>query len=547
MARTTDEKGPQIGAVEEAGLTETHSKDAPANQPETDTATAALHGPRLWGLVAVLYLGLYLLALELTMLSTVLPTLTEEFHTVADISWYETACVFIPLVGKFYEQLPVKPVYLAFMLIFEAGLVVCATARSSGAFVAGRAVTGLGSAGQLSGTMLMMGVAVPARFRPVVTAVAISMISVGSMTGPVIAGVLTARAGWRWCFWMLLPMGAIVIFVLALTHLPEHDRKPPLRAALRDLPARVDPLGFLQLAGAVTMLLLALSWGGGRATPWSSPTIAGLLAGGAALLALFGLWVRRRGDDGDALIPPSCLARRSVSVGGLVAALQGGASQAVPFYLPLWFQAVRGDGPGASAVHLLPSLVAMTVAVVAFGALVRRTRYVPPWAVAGSALSCVGAGLLTTLKPSASVGSWVGYQVLTSIGRGISFQAPITSVQEFVPVEHSAMSMSVISLCLQLGLAVSVSASQTIFANQLPVLMHEYAPSVNITMVQEAGAPKARHVVSAEDLPGFLKAYNQAVTEMFYFPTAACALAAILSLALEWKELRSDDKERKTG
>lgn len=109
------------------------------------------------------------------------------------------SCVFIPLVGKFYEKLPVKLVYLSFMLIFEAGLVVCATARSSGAFIAGRAVNGLGSAGQFSGSMIMIGTACPASARPIVTAFAVSMISVGSMTGPVIAGVLTAHAGWRWC------------------------------------------------------------------------------------------------------------------------------------------------------------------------------------------------------------------------------------------------------------------------------------------------------------------------------------------------------------
>lgn len=108
-------------------------------------------------------------------------------------------CAFIPLVGKFYEQLPVKHVYLSFMLIFEAGLIICATAKSSHMFILGRAVNGLGSSGQFSGTMLMLTSACPAKIRPIVTAVAVSMISVGSMTGPVIAGVLTARSNWRWC------------------------------------------------------------------------------------------------------------------------------------------------------------------------------------------------------------------------------------------------------------------------------------------------------------------------------------------------------------
>lgn len=102
-------------------------------------------------------------------------------------------------MGRLYEQLRVKHVYLAFMLVFEAGLVICATATSSNMFIVGRAVNGLGSSGQFSGTMLMLGSACPEKIRPLVTAAAVSMISVGSMTGPVIAGVLTDRAGWRWC------------------------------------------------------------------------------------------------------------------------------------------------------------------------------------------------------------------------------------------------------------------------------------------------------------------------------------------------------------
>lgn len=218
---------------------------------------------------------------------------------------------------------------------------------------------------------------------------------------------------------MLVPMGAAVIIILFLTHLPE-PAKPPISTALATLPRSIDPLGFLLFGSSITMILLALTWGGGQ-HPWSSPLIVGLLCGGIALLLLFGLWVYYRKES--ALITPSCLSHRAIYVGGVVVALQGGASQAVPFYLPLWLQAVKGDGPKDSAVHLLPSLVTNLVALIVFGALVRKLRYVPPWAVVGSAVASVGAGLMTTLKPGSSVAHWVGYQIVTSIGRGISFQA----------------------------------------------------------------------------------------------------------------------------
>ncbi|KAM3458351.1 hypothetical protein MY3296_000557 [Beauveria thailandica] len=121
------------------------------------------------------------------MLATVIPTLTNEFRTVSDISWYEAAyvvtpCVFFPLVGQFYKQLRTKHVYLTFMLVFEAGLVFCATAKSSKMFIIGRAVNGLGSSGQFSSTMLMIGLACLDKIRPLVTLAAVSIISVGSMS-----------------------------------------------------------------------------------------------------------------------------------------------------------------------------------------------------------------------------------------------------------------------------------------------------------------------------------------------------------------------------
>lgn len=93
------------------------------------------------------------------------------------------------------------------------------------------------------------------------------------------------------------------------------------------------------------------------------------------------------------------------------------------------------------------------------------------------------------------------------------------------------MSMSIISLCLHLGTAVSVSASQTVFANRLPKLLHEYAPGVNVTLVQEAGATNARKLVSPDQLDGFLGAYNQAVTSMFVSGLSSSSPASFIPLA----------------
>ena len=218
-------------------------------------------------------------------------------------------------------------------------------------------------------------------------------------------------------------MGGAVILVNLMMTISEQSQKAPFFEAFSKLPRTLDPVGFLLFAAAVTTLLLALTWGGSEFS-WSSATIIGLLCGGVAMTIFFCCWLGYKKDD--ALIPLSNLKRRSVYISTVVIFFQGGASQALPFFLPLWFQAVKGDNPSQSAVHLLPSLGTQILGLVLFGSLVRKFRYIPPWEIFGSSVATIGAGLYTTLKPDSPIGKGVGFQVICSIGRGIALQVVST-------------------------------------------------------------------------------------------------------------------------
>lgn len=246
-----------------------------------------------------------------------------------------------------------------------------------------------------------------------------SLISVGAITGPLLAGALAHGPGWRWVFWIFLPLGGAVAAITLFIAIPEQTSKSPYAVVVSQLGHKLDPVGFILFACLTTMLNLALTWGG-SSMAWSSPTIIGLLCGTAGLTLGFAVWVRWYGED--AMIPIKSLSRRSVAIGSVVMFLQGGATQMIPYFLPFWFQAIRGDSPLTSAIHMLPSVLSNIVGIVGFGAFVRKFVYVPPWAIVGSALACIGSGLLSTFSPDTTTGQWIGYQVVVTIGRGIAFQ-----------------------------------------------------------------------------------------------------------------------------
>ncbi|KAL2127090.1 hypothetical protein VTI74DRAFT_11335 [Chaetomium olivicolor] len=193
---------------------------------------------------------------------------------------------------------------------------------------------------------------------------------------------------------------------------------------------------------------------------------------------------------------------------------------------------------------MLPSLISNIVALIDFGALVRKFHYIPPWAIVGSILASVGSGLLTTLAPETTTGQWIGYQIITTIGRGMAFQVPVVSVQEEVPREESATGLAVINLVMNLGTAVSISVSQTILQSSLPGLLAQYAPDLDADSVLHAGATNIRELVSPERLPGLLVAYDKALRQMFYLPAACSAVACLVSIGLGWGKLETEDGKK---
>ncbi|TGJ79642.1 hypothetical protein E0Z10_g9123 [Xylaria hypoxylon] len=302
----------------------------------------------LFGITSVFFIIL----LDFSIISTAIPYITSDFHRLQDAALQ-------PLTGKIYTYLSAKRTFLLFVAIFEIGSLLCAVSTSSTFFILGRTVAGLGTSGLENGALTLIAGAVPLHKRP--------FGQIGIVVGPLIGGVLTQYATWRWCFYINLPIGAVSSVFLFFTHIPDETLKPPFSFALLwSIVPNLDLTGCALFAPATIMFLLALQWGS-TDYGWSSPTVIGLFVGSGATAILFSLWEWRVGED--ALIPFHLVKRRIVWTSTIQNSFLFITNFVGANYVSIYFQAVKGVGPSLSGVYTLPSILSQLLSIVISGAL----------------------------------------------------------------------------------------------------------------------------------------------------------------------------------
>ena len=199
------------------------------------------------------------------------------------------------------------------------------------------------------------------------TSIVFSMFGVAIILGPVMGGALTEHVSWRWCFYINLPLGAVTIIALFFFfNVPETIKtdKAGIPLTLRQKVKKLDLVGCALFIPAIVMLLLALEWGGNKFA-WKSATIIGLFIGSVGDFAVFLVWEYFQGDE--AMIPFSIFNNRSVVAGCIFAYMNMGSLGLVPYYLPEWFQIVKGASPQHSGVLMLPGVGAQVFSSIICG------------------------------------------------------------------------------------------------------------------------------------------------------------------------------------
>lgn len=296
----------------------------------------------------------------------------------------------------------------------------------------------------------------------------------------------------------------------------------------------MDPLGTTFLMGAIITYLMAVHYGG-QIYPWSSPLVIALLVGSGVLGIAFGLCESWQGER--AIVIPRLFKRREIGLSALFSILQAGAFFSMIYYIPIYFQAVRGSNPITSGVQNLPFILAAMAGALSAGIFISATGMSTTVMVGGAALGTIGCGICYMLSIDTPTGRWIGYQLVAGLSLGAALQIPVIVGQ--VSVESADLSSATsMMLCFQtLGGALWVSAAQSVFVNRMLLALPALAPGLDPARIVATGAGQLRNVFTAEELPGILAAYLDGLRTVFALACTIVGAAFLLGLFLPWKRL----------
>ncbi|KAL6697966.1 putative aflatoxin efflux pump [Trichoderma pleuroticola] len=523
-----------------------HNAEAANPQGTAPDGAEASYKPgslKFWLIIISAFVSMFLVALDRTIISTAIPTITDDFHSLSDIGWYGssymlTTAAFQLVWGRIYRFYDLRWTFLCCIVIFEIGSAICGSAPSSSVFIAGRAIAGVGSAGITTGSLLTTIDMIPLAKRPMFQAAFGLVFGVSSITGPLMGGAFTENVSWRWCFYINLPVGAVAfVFLFFFLRLPKKTHPP---ATIKEQILRLDPLGTFFFIPSTVCLLLALQWGGSK-YEWSNWRIIFLFIMFGVTALAFALVQIKMPDT--ASLPPKVITQRTMLSTTFYMLFVAGAMMLLVYFIPLWFQTTHGISPVRSGIYTLPLVLSLVVSVTISGLMTQKIGYYLPALIIGPCVMAVGEGLLFTLKPSSGSSEWIAYQFLAGFGLGFGFQTANLAVQATIPKKEIPTGVSMLFFAQQLGGAIFVSVGQTVL-NTLLVSHLENVPGLDPAKIITTGVTELRDAVPPQFVSVVIDAYNYACTHIFLAALALTCAQLLCACCVEWGSVKKPKNQQ---
>lgn len=506
---------------------------------------------KAWWVLGSLMVAMMMASLDQMIFGTALPTIVGELGGVDHMMWVITAyllaeTIMLPIYGKLGDLVGRKQLFLGALVIFMVGSVIGGLAGSMATLITGRAIQGIGAGGLMILSQAIIADVVPARERGRYMGVMGAVFGVSAVLGPLLGGWFTEGPGWRWAFWINIPLSIVAIAVVIY---------------FLDIPARKvaftwDYLGTFFMIVATTSLILFTTWGGSR-YEWSDPIILGLIAT-TVIAAVALVLVELRAED--PLVPMDFFRNRNFTLTTLAGLVLGVAMFGVLGYLPTYLQMVHGINATEAGYMMIPMMIGMMGTSIWTGLRITRTGHYKVYPPAGMVITFAALLLFRTLTPETTLWEIGFFLFLMGVGLGLAMQVLVLIVQNTLPMAVVGSATAVNNFFRQIGSSLGSALVGGMFVGNLGVLMAERMPAAigQLSPQEQAGLAETGGLDSNELTPALVNqlpdvlhdaytgAYNDALLPVFDAMLPLVAFAFVLLLFVRQEKLRETTTDDST-